>query len=191
MIMLLQDKYRIGLIIFENSMSVQFLNYILWDCLIIVSIIIHQSVLISKGLYNVREEEIEPIVGGENSAQYRLNSNPNIVSMIKITELKENEKLSLCSKFVRWCLKFKYMKKLFPTLKNEKPGIDLYNYSIAIQLVLCIYILLFCTRMTADVSDISQTIEYFYLLVLTHSPMKWSLYCSYKYSLLLLTEYCF
>jgi hypothetical protein len=52
---------RIGIFIFEESLSAAFFNYIIWDCIIILLITIQQYILISQGLWDHIESEIEPM----------------------------------------------------------------------------------------------------------------------------------
>jgi hypothetical protein len=50
---------RIGIFIFEESLSAAFFNYIIWDCIIILLITIQQYILISQGLWDYIESEYE------------------------------------------------------------------------------------------------------------------------------------
>ena len=55
------DYYRIGFKYFDSTASRSFIIYILFDALIIFSILINRNLLISEGLWFKREEEIENI----------------------------------------------------------------------------------------------------------------------------------
>ena len=53
--------YRIGFMYFESTFSKGFLNYVMFDGLVIFSILINRNLLITEGLWFKREEEIENI----------------------------------------------------------------------------------------------------------------------------------
>jgi len=53
--------YRIGFKYFQSTFSRSFLNYIMFDGLVIFSILINRNLLITEGLWFKREEEIENI----------------------------------------------------------------------------------------------------------------------------------
>ena len=48
-----------------------------------------------------------------------------------------------------------FMRRLFPDIKQQKPGIDLYVYVATIQLILLAYVFLFYTNMAGDTVDIA------------------------------------
>ena len=43
-----------------------------------------------------------------------------------------------------------YFKKLFPRIRNEKPGKDFYSYYTILQIIILIYIIFFYTKMERD-----------------------------------------
>ena len=48
-----------------------------------------------------------------------------------------------------------FMERLFPLIKQQKPGKDLYAYVAAIQIFLIIYVFLFYANMQGNESDIA------------------------------------
>lgn len=47
-----------------------------------------------------------------------------------------------------------YIKKLYPSLKLQKPGIDLYSYIVVTQATMFVYMLLFYSNMNRDSNSI-------------------------------------
>lgn len=52
------------------------------------------------------------------------------------------------------------MESLFPTVKEQKPGIDLYPLTATIQFIICIYMIFFYTKMAADFTNFTDAITY-------------------------------
>ena len=71
------DNYKIGLKIYESNFSSEFLIYILLDALVLIFLLINDYLLISRGIWLKREQEIETI--------YEANER------IATTNLKEHE----------------------------------------------------------------------------------------------------
>ena len=67
---LFPDGARIGLRVFHSTRSLHFINYIIWDCMVILFIMLHQYILIKLGVLNLREIELENI----EEATYRVNN---------------------------------------------------------------------------------------------------------------------
>lgn len=40
-----------------------------------------------------------------------------------------------------------YLNRLFPEIKQQKPGYDYYSFIFAVQLILCFYVILFYSNM--------------------------------------------
>lgn len=57
----LLDQFRIGLKIFPDIKTAEFINYIIWDCLLLLCLLIQQYILITNGLWKKVEYEIETI----------------------------------------------------------------------------------------------------------------------------------
>ena len=49
-----------------------------------------------------------------------------------------------------------FFDRLFPLIKQQKPGLDLYIYVALVEIVLCLYIFFFYTDMTVQNSNIAQ-----------------------------------
>jgi len=54
-------NYKIGLRIFESSFSKDFFQYILYDALVLIFLLINDYLLVSRGIWSKREQEIENI----------------------------------------------------------------------------------------------------------------------------------
>jgi hypothetical protein len=57
----LKDYYRLGILIFEHSYSSEFLNYIIWDCLVLLFAMMQTYILITKGIWEKVESELETV----------------------------------------------------------------------------------------------------------------------------------
>jgi hypothetical protein len=58
--------------------------------------------------------------------------------------------------FHKLFLKNAYFERLFPSVKEQKPGRDLYALIATFQSVLCMFMIFFYTKMDADVTNISD-----------------------------------
>jgi hypothetical protein len=56
-----QDNAYIGIKIFNQPYSAEFLNYIIWDCLVILTILFEQFLLVRYGMWSRVEQEVETI----------------------------------------------------------------------------------------------------------------------------------
>ncbi len=78
-----EDRYRIGLKIFLHESSTKnFIHYFIWDCLLLLCLLIQQYLLISNGLWKYIENEIETM----KEAHERIFKMQNIK---KETEIRE------------------------------------------------------------------------------------------------------
>ena len=55
------QHYKLGLIFFDTTFSLSFLNYIFFDAVLIIFLLINNYLLLSKGIWDRREQEIESI----------------------------------------------------------------------------------------------------------------------------------
>ena len=53
-----------------------------------------------------------------------------------------------------------FLLRIFPIVKKDKPGIDLYNYGVVFQFLIVVYILFFFNQMTGEKEDISETFKF-------------------------------
>jgi hypothetical protein len=54
-------NYKIGFKVYESNFSSEFFMYILYDALVLIFLLINDYLLVSKGIWNKREQEIENI----------------------------------------------------------------------------------------------------------------------------------
>jgi len=52
--------------------------------------------------------------------------------------------------------KSKYFESLFPTIKEQKPGLDLYAPMVLVQVIIIVFLVLFYTRMDPDYTNITS-----------------------------------
>ena len=165
---------RIGFVYYTSTFSYSFLSYIIFDALVVCSILINRNLLISDGLWEYREEEIENIYeASERIAVYKDKICSNKYESYELIlkyfytpkEAAYLKKLwnmpkgsNQIKKFSKKSKEFKkydeahktYLQKLFPTVRNEKPGKEFYSAYTIVMFLICMYILLFYTRMDQD-----------------------------------------
>ena len=208
-------NYKIGLKIYESSFSPEFFLYILCDALVLIFLLINDYLLVSRGIWLIREQEIETIYqANERIAKTKIffeeekkgkkidikkfnnkylerplknedkgsdkkkkrkqldydrlikglklklstfkNTNESLNDDNKNLEInkikrnidklekakKEREKYDESSR--------KYFERLFPKIRNEKPGSDFYVcYTLTLAIILII-ILIFYSNMVND-----------------------------------------
>lgn len=211
------QHFKIGLIFFNSTFSLNFFNYIVYDALVIICLLINNYLLVSKGIWIKREQEIESIyqameriastkhliiqdkqetkvfnfkwlfgsiISKKNNAglfskqystscgnmekeQHNQTNQKSIKSPLffkKLADLKSSKKskksnmkedqkkdamkpvfLDNYSEKERT-----YYQRLFPRIRNEKPGNEYYASYTTTMLVIIIYIILFYTNMNQD-----------------------------------------
>ena len=60
----------------------------------------------------------------------------------------------------RLLYKNQYFERLFPSLKEQKPGKDLYAVLATFQFLICLFMILFYTKMDADITNMSDSLTY-------------------------------
>ncbi len=53
-----------------------------------------------------------------------------------------------------------YFERLFPSIKEQKPGNDLYAIIASFQFLICLFLIFFYTKMDADVTITSDSLTY-------------------------------
>jgi len=185
--------YRIGFRYFSSTFSKSFIKYIIFDALVIFSILINRNLLITEGLWFKREEEIENIYeASERISIYKTKKYNNKFEAMQDLLLKyiytprevinikkgleqnkiienKNQKEKRKKNEVKNIVKHKfpffgkrntvseyneakktYYNKLFTKTRNEKPGSDFYAAYSLVMFLICMYILIFYTRMDQD-----------------------------------------
>jgi len=62
---------------------------------------------------------------------------------------------------IRWAFfENSYFNKLFPSVKEQKPGRDLYATIATFQFIICLFIIFFFTKMDADVTNVTESLTY-------------------------------
>lgn len=56
--------------------------------------------------------------------------------------------------------KNQFFARLFPSVKEQKPGRDLYALIATFQFLICLFLIFFYTKMDADVTNISDVMTY-------------------------------
>jgi hypothetical protein len=97
------DKYRLGLKCLKDFSYMKFINYILWDCILLLTLLIQQYILITNGLWKKTESEIEDIKEGyerifkaenaKNENELNITAGKICQMHVKKMEKKDNEKI--------------------------------------------------------------------------------------------------
>ena len=203
-------NYKVGITYFETGFGTDFFNYIAFDAFALIILSLNRNILISNGLWDKREEQIENIftanervetnkdrefknqrdtmnlirdflflkpVKKPSKEEKEKEENKNI--NINIIQNEEEEKLLIKNENEiendkekkedgvqdkKQTLKFhsgkftskydegnkNFFEKLFPKVRNEKPGDDFYPYYASSLALIIIYILFFFTKMDQD-----------------------------------------
>ena len=189
------DQYKGGINYFESGFGIDFFNYIVFDAIVLIILSLNRNVLISNGLWEKREEQIENIFTAnervEANKDRKIETQNDARELFKeflvykpeedIEEEKEENKdedenikkennidnkndKKIMEEEGKRKLKFntrkfepkydegnrKFFQKLFPKIRNEKPGSDYYPYYTIILALIIIYILFFFTKMDQD-----------------------------------------
>ena len=171
--------HRIGFRYYESMFSRGFVKYIVFDVLIILTISVNRNMLLTEGLWFKREEEIENIYqASERVAIYKYKKHSNTIEAMKDLLFKyiytpreiinrkkqiglgQNPSENVHHKFPFFEdknlkpeyneSKKSYFKRIFTKIRNEKPGKDLYAAYSIVMFLICIYILIFFTKMDQD-----------------------------------------
>ena len=167
------DHYPIGIKLYDEDEKTGLFRYLLIDFMIIIIININIHILIVNGLWDIREQYVENIY----NAMHRLSINKdktfeNEEDLKEFNEEYLSEKLG-ANKYLQRSsrilksdkkefknvLKLKdkhieetksYFERLFPKIRNEKPGKDFYYAYSLPMIILIFYILFFYTTMVKD-----------------------------------------
>ncbi len=180
----LQSKCGLRLGIFDG-LKFGHVRFLMLDELIVLAVILHRYVMHAMGIHKEHEEDVESVsaavirINEANraaTAATKGQAPPRVVEEEKSprTELRKAQsglqkesagdlkgKQQTCSeKFSKVVdtLFFNHAvgQHLFPLLRNEKPGKDYSTIIIGIQVVLCLYIIVFYSNMSYEVSSLSH-----------------------------------
>ena len=150
------EQYPIGIKIYDEN-SKYFLNLTV-DFLLLISLIINRNILLLNGLWEHKEEYFEDLKKAmERVAKYNSMKNieekkDEILQNFSATNTITNKKSSGLKRAEAHVKKIEkgYYEKLFPKLRNEKPGKDFYYLYAFAMIFLIIYVLIFYTTMVKD-----------------------------------------
>ena len=134
------EYYKIGFKYLKTTYGAEFFNYIVFDALIIIFLLLNNLLLIINGLWNKREQEIENIYVGMERVTKTRDLLPK-----EIDNLKEFNDYFLVNDR-------KDYDSLFPRIRNEKPGNDFYLQYTSGMILVIIFIIIFYTSMVKDVN---------------------------------------
>ena len=170
---------RIGYKYYDSSFSPEFMKYIFFDALIIICVLVNRNLLITDGLWDKREEEVENIyeaseritIYGKKKYSSKMNAikdllfryliNPREMLSLRKKSDADNKELKDAKHKFPFLLKRNlekpyneaergYFERMFTKNRNEKPGNDFYAIYTLVMALICIYILFFYTYMDQD-----------------------------------------
>ena len=153
------EHYPIGIKIYDEN-SEYFLNLTL-DFLVIISLIINRNILMLNGLWEHTEEYFEDIEKAKDRIMEYKNIESNKTDEIKKKELRATLEMTTSISLNRNPTNLKkvgkayekiggYFERLFPKLRNKKPGKDFYYLYALAMILLIFYVLIFYTTMVKD-----------------------------------------
>ena len=151
------DHSPIGIKIYDNY-NEYFLNLTL-DFLVIISLFINRNILMLNGLWDHNELYFEDIEKAMDRIMEFNKIEPDKTDKIKKEDLSLNIRTSYKSKKTFTNLKKLgqvqtksqgYYERLFPRLRNEKPGKDFYYLYAMAMILIIFYVLIFYTTMVKD-----------------------------------------
>lgn len=161
-----QDPYKLGFNCASNTYSGDLFNYILYDVLVMLTIILHEYYLINIGLSPYVEYELESLHEAkirssyikftihQHSSQeqtYKKSYDKVRRERYSFDEQYDSNSISLYARFKTFWM------RLLPYEKEEKPGKDMYFYVVICQFLILIYIFCFYTKMNKESQDIATS----------------------------------
>jgi hypothetical protein len=161
-----QDPYKLGFNCASNTYSKDLFNYILYDVLVMLTIILHEYYLINIGLSPYIEYELESLHEAKIRSSYikfTINQHSSQDQTYRKTyDRIRRERYSFDEEYdansISLYARFKnYWMRLLPYEKEEKPGKDIYFYIVICQFLILIYIFCFYTKMNKESQDIATS----------------------------------
>lgn len=167
-------QYPIGIKLFDSDNIKEYIINLIIDFLVIIVLIINMHILIINGLWENTEKYIENIYQGlkrvsiykeesfEDDKEIKEFNKKYLSDKIKThhyikrkttmanAEVKESNLSKHHSKDKLFEETKNYFQKLFPRIRNEKPGKDFYYIYSLIMVLLIFYVLFFYTSMVQD-----------------------------------------
>ena len=128
------DYNQIGIKLYDTYKD-YYLNLTL-DFLVLIALIINKNILLINGLWTYNEEYYENIKEANERVFNKKERNLKDIFENKKIRIKINEK-NCCE-------------RIFPRLRNEKPGKDFYHFYFVYMLIIIIYVLVYYTTMVRD-----------------------------------------
>ena len=136
------DNYPIGIKIYDGTR--EYLVNLIFDFLLLICFIINQIILMLNGLWEKNENNYENI---EEAMKRVAKYNNKRDQSINNKTLKNTETYCRKGKIKKETC---YFNRLFPKLRNEKPGKDFYFFYGFAMILLIFYLLFFYTSMVKD-----------------------------------------
>ncbi|OMJ82306.1 hypothetical protein SteCoe_17020 [Stentor coeruleus] len=131
-----EDPIRFGFNLAKNTYSDTLLNYVIWDVLVMFSLLCHEYYMLRIGMYYVIETDIETFEEGRSRIEGREHN---------ASDAKDKKSKS-------------FLRRLMPRNTAEKPGKDLYLFTFLMQLIILIYLFICFNSIDGFSQDIYMSI---------------------------------
>ena len=145
-----KDQYKIGFNIASNTYSQTLVNYVIWDVIVMLFVLLHEYFLLRVGLWSRTEYEMETL----EEAKKRINGESFVLRVSVNQEARRSGFITRASKQVKL-----FFNRLLPHNKEEKPGKDLYTPTLLVQLFILLYLFLFFSQMDGKGMNISESFK--------------------------------
>lgn len=146
-----QDEYKTGLNRASNTYSGTLVNYVIWDVIVMLFILLHEYFLLRVGLWSKTEFEMESLEEAKLRLAGGLIAGPRSSLPMFV---RSGGLIARGSRQVKL-----FFNRLLPHNKEEKPGKDLYTPTLLIQLVILVYLFLFFSQMDGRGLNISESFK--------------------------------
>lgn len=131
-----EDPIRLGFNLAKNTYSDTLLYYVIWDVLVMFSLLCHEYYMLRIGMYYAIETDIETFEQGRSRIEGR---------EISVSDTKSKKPKS-------------FFRRLMPRNTAEKPGKDLYLFTFLMQLIILIYLFICFNSIDGFSQDIYMSI---------------------------------
>ena len=146
-----RDEYKTGFNRASNTYSGTLVNYVIWDVVVMLFILLHEYFLLRVGLWSKTEYEMESLEEAKLRLAGGLVAGPR--SSLPFIA-RSGGLIARASRQVKL-----FFNRLLPHNKEEKPGKDLYTPTLLVQLVILVYLFLFFSQMDGRGLNISESFK--------------------------------
>jgi len=148
-----QDPYKLGFVLSEKTDSQSFFAYTIWDILCLLALVSHEYILIKSGLATQTQEDVTPIETYMSLpvCPVRVKTLHDLGPGLDFEALDDYDNISEPDSNSRaeWMSEppTSFLQRLIPRNSLAKPGADLYTYTVVIQVLILLSIVILYTNM--------------------------------------------